>query len=57
MTFHIELFKGAEAKPYVRPLSEMRVQEFSQFPYLYVGNAEDDLAYIPNSLPHRPRGC
>lgn len=45
MAFRIEVFKGAEAAPYIRPLSEMRLKVFCEFPFLYVGNMEDDLAY------------
>ena len=45
MTIRIEVFKGAETAEYIRTLSEMRVKTFSEFPYLYVGNVEDDLVY------------
>ena len=45
MTFRIETFKGIEGEPYIRPLSEMRITEFCQFPYLYMGNMENDLQY------------
>lgn len=45
MTFRIEVFKGAEAAPYIRSLSEMRLKVFCEFPFLYVGNMETDLVY------------
>ncbi len=45
MIIHINVFKGPEAAPYIRPLSEMRVKAFAEFPYLYEGNVEDDFAY------------
>ncbi len=45
MTFRVETFKGIEAEPYIRRLSEMRITEFCQFPYLYMGNVADDLLY------------
>ena len=45
MTFRIDVFKGAEAAPYIRTLAEMRLKTFCEFPYLYVGKIEDDLIY------------
>lgn len=45
MTFRIVVFKGSDAKPYIRVLSEMRVREFRNFPYLYAGNVEEDIIY------------
>jgi len=41
----IEIFKGKAIKPYIRKLAEMRVQEFSHFPYLYVATVEEDAEY------------
>ena len=45
MTFKITVFKGQEIEPYTRLLSEMRVSEFYNFPYLYSGNVEDDYTF------------
>jgi hypothetical protein len=55
VTLRFEVFKGAEIKPYIRTLSEMRLEEFRLFPYLYVGNLEDDLAYT-HIFPSTPQG-
>lgn len=45
MTFRIVVFKGKAIKPYLRALSQMRVSEFYNFPYLYVGNVEEDYVF------------
>lgn len=42
MVLLIEVFKGKEATQYTSVLSEMRVSEFFNFPYLYVGDVEED---------------
>lgn len=55
MTVHLETFKGADIQPYTRLLSEMRLKEFRQFPYLYIGNMEDDLAYT-QTFSSTPQG-
>lgn len=55
MTFRIEVFKGVETAPYIRSLAEMRLEEFSRFPYLYVGTMEDELSYVQN-YPSTPQG-
>ncbi|MEB3702292.1 GNAT family N-acetyltransferase [Candidatus Bealeia paramacronuclearis] len=45
MTISIEIFKGPEGAPYIPKLAQMRVKEFFNFPYLYVGNVEEDAQY------------
>lgn len=45
MTLRIEVFKGAETAPYLQTLVDMRLETFYEFPYLYVGKLEDELAY------------
>ncbi|MBM3633215.1 MAG: GNAT family N-acetyltransferase [Alphaproteobacteria bacterium] len=45
MTFRIEVFRGTETAPYIRALADMRLETFYEFPYLYVGKLEDELAY------------
>jgi len=37
MAFRIVVFKGKTIEPYLRVLSQMRVSEFYNFPYLYYG--------------------
>ncbi len=44
MSIHIEVFKQQETQPYLRLLSQMRLSEYKEFPYLYVGNMEEDFA-------------
>ncbi len=41
----IEAFKGSAINPYVQKLAELRVREFYNFPYLYVGTIEEDAHY------------
>ncbi|MBX9805266.1 MAG: GNAT family N-acetyltransferase [Alphaproteobacteria bacterium] len=45
MTFRIEVFKGSQTAPYIQTLAEMRMREFREFPYLYVGKLEDEIRY------------
>lgn len=45
MTFQIFTFKHTEILPYVEALVDMRLNAFSEFPYLYIGNREDELSY------------
>jgi GNAT superfamily N-acetyltransferase len=45
MTFRIEVFKGISTAPYLQTLSDLRLEAFKEFPYLYVGNIEDEVSY------------
>lgn len=45
MTFRITAFKGKEITSYTRILSQLRVREFYEFPYLYVGTVEEDAGF------------
>lgn len=38
----IKVYKGQEIKPHINKLAELRVKEFYNFPYLYVGTIEED---------------
>lgn len=55
MDLRIEILKGAEIVPYTRALSEFRIKEFYEFPYLYVGTVEGDLPYT-QSYASTPQG-
>lgn len=44
MSIRIEVYKEQETKPYLRLLSQMRLNEYKEFPYLYVGDMEEDFA-------------
>lgn len=44
MSIRIEVFKEKETQPYLRLLAQMRLSEYKEFPYLYVGNMEEDFA-------------
>lgn len=46
MTTRIEVYKGFQILPYVRVVAEMRLKTFCEFPYLYVGNMEEELGYV-----------
>lgn len=46
MTTRIEVYKGTQILPYVRVVAEMRLKTFCEFPYLYVGNREEELGYV-----------
>lgn len=45
MTLGINVFKGQEIFPYVHNLIDMRLKTFCEFPYLYVGDKENELSY------------
>jgi GNAT superfamily N-acetyltransferase len=45
MSIRIEVFKGEETQPYIPVLSEMSIEAFHNFPYLYAGSREDTVAY------------
>ena len=45
MAVSIQILKGAEIRPYVHVLAEMRMREFYNFPYLYVGNTEEEIQF------------
>lgn len=45
MSIRIEVFKGEETLSYIRVLSEMSIEAFHHFPYLYAGSVEDTVAY------------
>jgi len=45
MTFRIEVFKGIKTTTYLNTLADLRLEAFGEFPYLYVGNKEDELGY------------
>ncbi|MBY0500601.1 MAG: GNAT family N-acetyltransferase [Alphaproteobacteria bacterium] len=46
MTFCIKVFKGADILPYLQTLADMRLKAFCDFPYLYVGNMEEELVNL-----------
>jgi hypothetical protein len=45
MTLEINVFKGQEIFPHVHHLIDMRLTTFCEFPYLYVGDKENELPY------------
>ncbi len=45
-TFKFESLKGAEAKKFIQPLAELRIEVFREFPYLYDGTFEYEKKYL-----------
>lgn len=46
LTFQIKVYKGTQILPYAQRLAEMRLKASYEFPYLYVGNMEDELKNV-----------
>lgn len=42
----LKAFRGEQAREYVRPLAQLRMEVFREYPYLYEGNYEYELKYL-----------
>ena len=46
MSFDLKVFKGRDILPYIDLITEMRLNTFSTFPYLYVATPEEERGYV-----------
>lgn len=44
--FRLEIFQGKEILQWIDVMAELRIREFREFPYLYVGNIENERKYL-----------
>ncbi len=51
-----ELFFGNEIEPYIPLVSQMRIEEFKNYPYLYQGNMKYEAEYL-KGFTREPRAC
>ena len=42
----IKTFKGAEILSFIDDIGKLRIENFREYPYLYIGNLDDERGYL-----------